>query len=151
MRRQACALVAVVAFLMTGSVAAAESAGEQRPRSLRSASRLQVLPAMLDNSPQAGRQATSGRIEVERRVRPSYNRPTPKVQIGRGSKAGKAANVLLAGFIGGSVGFFAGGFISPGIRCACQPEGFDAVIGAPIGAAVGAVLAATYVHRRQHP
>jgi hypothetical protein len=143
-------VVAVVGFLLTGSSAAAQSADEQSPRPLRNASVILVPARPLDHPPQPGQWATSNR-GAKPWVSSSHAGTPRPAQVARGSNTGKAANVLLAGFLGGAAGFLVGGFLSEGIRCGCMAEEFDNTVGAPIGAIAGSVLTATYVHRRQHP
>jgi len=148
MRGQTCRVVAVIAFVLTGSVAAAQSVGERLPRSLRHASALRLPSQMFDIPPQADR-TPSASLEVAQGATLSRARTASKAQIRRGSATGKTANLVLAAFVGGLAGFYLGGFISPAISCGCRDAGFDVTVGAPIGAVVGGVLAATYVHRRQ--
>ncbi len=148
MKVQAHAAVAIVALLLMGSGAAAQTVDAGYPTSVPGARRL-LLPAdSLQNSPELFGIVTNHRVRAQP---PLAHRAAIDAQIKRGSKAGKAANLVLAGFIGGMAGFYVGGFAGESIRCGCSPEYFDATVGAPIGAIVGGARAATYVHRRHRP
>ncbi len=133
----------ILALVLAGWPAAAQTPSDPRTTSLRDASR-EFSPGFLRDLTPSTAAAPRVAEDTMAAAPPSLakRQASSRAQIRRTSKAGRIANRILGGAAGAMLGFMAGGSVGAMVsgKCGCDDPGLTGfIIGAPIGAVVGGI------------